>query len=401
MMKVTFHQKNRSLSSSSSSSMISDMIQSFRWKAAKALTSNLSEVERSKLLNRLDAIDCKEATMKSVEENKRIVEETKVTTQVTIGEAVAAARIEEARTQESRWDKEKEKLIHDAEEAARLRIESEILLLKNKQKDKEESLLQQEESQQEEQKEHPMLGKVVADFGYKKIYQVPAQTLVSIPVWKKQRCYRHDRAKVIVKDKLKTPYLGLPGIIVLHEDEDGKMSILDGQHRVGALALLLKHKESFDFLDKILVEVYTSSSQDNTTTTTHNYEESLFIEINKSEPMNLVDMPGVASTKDRNIITTAASKLKDQYPDMFKPSQKCRPPHLNIDNLRDVLFASDVIQRHTLTSSALLLEWIQTQNEALKGKYDTKEGVLKNAAFNEKSLKKAKEHNFYLGLEAS
>ena len=60
-------------------------------------------------------------------------------------------------------------------------------------------------------------GTVVADMGYKKIYQVSARTLATIPVWKKQRAYRHDRAKVIAADKMKTLHLGLPGILVLHE----------------------------------------------------------------------------------------------------------------------------------------------------------------------------------------
>ena len=64
---------------------------------------------------------------------------------------------------------------------------------------------------------HPILGAVVADMGYKKVYQVSARTLATIPVWKKQRAYRHDRAKVIAADKMKTLHFGLPGILVLHE----------------------------------------------------------------------------------------------------------------------------------------------------------------------------------------
>jgi hypothetical protein len=69
----------------------------------------------------------------------------------------------------------------------------------------------------DERNMHPVLGPVISDFGYKRVHLVPAKTLASIAVWKKQRTFRHDRAKTMVKDKLKTPHLGFPGIIVLHE----------------------------------------------------------------------------------------------------------------------------------------------------------------------------------------
>ena len=42
----------------------------------------------------------------------------------------------------------------------------------------------------------------------------------------------------MAKDKKKTLWLGIPGVISLMEDDDGRLSILDGQHRVGMMALL-------------------------------------------------------------------------------------------------------------------------------------------------------------------
>lgn len=378
---------------SSSSSMISDMIKDFRWKAAQALTSNLSDTERSKLLDQLDAVDRQEVTSQEAER----IEEARIDTETTIGEAVAAARIEEAQMKESLWLKEKKTLLHDAEEAARSRVENELLVQKRRFEAEERIRVEQGK---EDEKEHPILGTVVADLGYKQVYQVPARTLLSIPVWKKQRVYRHDRAKVIVKDKLKTPYLGLPGIIVLHEDKDGKMGILDGQHRVGALALLLEREDVVFDLEKILVEAYASTGEED-------HSEEIFVEINKSEPIKLVDMPGVATTKDRNIITTAATKLQFEFPEMFKTSQKCRAPHVNSDNLRDALFAAEVLKRHDLSSTTALVEWIKAQNDVLQDKYSVSENTTTTTTaspetdVNEKALKKANDHKFYLGLEAS
>jgi hypothetical protein len=167
---------------------------------------------------------------------------------------------------------------------------------------------------------------------------------------------------------------------------------LDGQHRVGALTLLLeKASVGFD-LEHVLVEVYSSPDHDS------KLAEDIFTEINKSEPIKLVDMPGVAKASHRNMITKAAESLREQYPDMFRPSQQCRAPHLNIDNLRDALFAADVIPRHDLKSSQELQAWIEAQNADLAMKYQNPADV---GRVNSKALEKAHQFQFYLGLDSS
>jgi hypothetical protein len=175
------------------------------------------------------------------------------------------------------------------------------------------------------------------------------------------------------------------------QDGDGKLSILDGQHRVGALALIAEKAPDAMDLENILVEVYSSSDE-------KDLAEEIFVEINKSEPIKLVDMPGVAKAGDRNIITSAAAKVAERYPEMFKPSQQCRVPHLNIDNLRDALFASEVLKRHDIKSSSALVNWITAQNDLLAAKFQDPEVVSK---VNAKALEKAKKYDFYLGMESS
>ena len=144
-------------------------------------------------------------------------------------------------------------------------------------------------------------------------------------------------------------------------------------------------------LDQILVEVF---PQDSSSSTTH--AQDIFIEINKAEPVKLVDMPGVAKSGDRRIINEAATFLEEQYSDMFKPSQRCRPPHLNVDNLRDAIFASGLLKRHKIKSKTSLLKWILQKNDELAMKY-AKEGSTSEV--NETALKKAKKYDFYLGLD--
>jgi hypothetical protein len=152
-----------------------------------------------------------------------------------------------------------------------------------------------------------------------------------------------------------------------------------------------KSPEGFD-LENILVEVYTSSEE------AKDSAEDIFVEINKSEPIKLVDMPGVAKAGDRNVITSAAAKLHEQYPEMFKASQQCRVPHLNVDNLRDALFTSEVLKKHEIKTAAALVEWMQAQNEVLAAKYQDPTAAGKVSA---KALEKAKQYDFYLGIESS
>ena len=113
-------------------------------------------------------------------------------------------------------------------------------------------------------------------------------------------------------DCCRPTYENLKVSIVL-QDMDGNLSILDGRHRIGALALLSeKAPDNFD-LENILVEVFSSDTADS------DAAEEIFVEINKSEPIKMVDMPGVAKAKDRKIISQAAAKLHEQYPTMFRP----------------------------------------------------------------------------------
>jgi len=292
---------------------------------------------------------------------------------------------------------------------------------------------------------HPILGPQIAKLPYKRIHLTPAATLASLPVYEKQRAYRHDRAAVMAKDKKKTLWMGIPGVISLMEDDDGRLSILDGQHRVGMMALLQEeqrkmkenekgvisgqrgisnsksnkssssdtHEELAKLdLNNVLVEVFfPRQSQNNDTDSVLSNSQKqaaqddkavIFTEINKAEPIKLLDLPGVANKRTRDIIDHAASHFHDAFPAMFSSSQKCRAPHLNLDNLRDALFASEVIQRETIGSGGELVKWITKKNEELKKNVAGLESDGNNKrGVSESALKKARRHDFYLGLEST
>lgn len=206
----------------------SDMFVSLRWKAANALTASMTPDERDQLLEKFQPPKVVEGADDSEAPE----------TPSTIAEAVAAAQAKEAQLQEGKWDKLKGEIYEEAEKAAQERVESDLAIQKSRieklKRDfevekkalklataasaaEELAVVQAEVIEQEAEDHHPVLGPIILDLGYKRLHRVSAQALSSIPVWEKQRSYRHARAKKMAEDKMKTLHLGIPGIIGLHE----------------------------------------------------------------------------------------------------------------------------------------------------------------------------------------
>jgi hypothetical protein len=101
-------------------------------------------------------------------------------------------------------------------------------------------------------------------------------------------------------------------------------------------------------------------------------------------------------------LNAAADELALQYPAMFKPSSRCKPPHLNADVLRDDLFQSGFLQRHPVAarSSSGLLRLLARVNGSLAQQAAAAtaggSGASKSQAAAER---KAAEHGLYLGLD--
>jgi len=167
-------------------------------------------------------------------------------------------------------------------------------------------------------------------------------------------------------------------------------------------------------LDRVLVEVYPASPAYKDS---QQFARDLFVEVNKAEPVKWVDMPGVASTADRDVINQAADWLHSQFRPMFSASQNCRVPHVHLDTLRDAVFAAHVLTRHQLTSAKALHAWLLEQNERMRVKYcepsataaashdangkaATKASAT-TSTLSAAALAKAQKYNFYLGLDAS
>jgi len=251
---------------------------------------------------------------------------------------------------------------------------------------------------------HPVFGELVADLGYKKVYLTSIRSLSHALVWEKQRILRPDRAANIAASKVAQGQSNsLSGVITMFLDaKSNKHGIIDGQHRVGALMLLSQQGYWDENARNVVVDVFT--------TTDEAQISALFREINSGEPVRLVDMPGEGMEINRKaLLDDATDKLSSLYPQMFKTTTRCKPPHLNCDVIRDEIFAADLMNRLQIANSDDLLRYFLAVNDKFSKRnssvwyrildIDPDDNSKHKSALT--ALNKAKANNFFLGLDKS
>lgn len=114
-------------------------------------------------------------------------------------------------------------------------------------------------------------------------------------------------------------------------------------------------------------------------------------------------------TNHYRIIILLITNLIFRYSEMFKPTSRCRAPHVNIDELRNDLFQSDLMVRGKLNSSQDLLKYLEGINSKVGEKLLVEEKALdtdgNSSMLTSKSMltafQKAKKFQFYLGMDKS
>ena len=91
-------------------------------------------------------------------------------------------------------------------------------------------------------------------------------------------------------------------------------------------------------------------------------------------------------------IDGAVQSLLKLWPSMFKPSERCRPPHLHRDTLRNKLFQTAAT--HNVGATEELVAMVLRVNEQLKSRADSSWPDRLRA----KPLEKAKANDCFLGL---
>jgi hypothetical protein len=187
-----------------SSDSLSSFFSELRIRAVLALTASLAQDQRQNLLSSMGALD-----KSTAEQQKRS----------SVGEAVAQALAQEAAKRGTLIEQEEEKIAKRVQKAMEERMMNDLVVEGRKlalERWRNE-LKEEVEGIEHPQNAHPILGPVLFDLGYKRLYITSAKVLSTIPIWSQQRSYRHDRAKVMASDKMKSLELGFPGVISLHE----------------------------------------------------------------------------------------------------------------------------------------------------------------------------------------
>jgi hypothetical protein len=138
----------------------------------------------------------------------------------------------------------------------------------------------------------------------------------------------------------------------------------------------------------------------------------IFTDINKCEPVQLIDIPGLVDAQQHAALAFAVESLRAKFKPMFKPTKACRAPHLNVDLLRQELYDANVLVRHCdiealgkgdKQAGDALLRWLLAANDTLASRSDDewRESHKGSKAAFTKALQKARENGLYLGLEKS
>ena len=116
-----------------------------------------------------------------------------------------------------------------------------------------------------------------------------------------------------------------------------------------------------------------------------------------------------ASLAVKDILDSTIEDLSSKFFEMFKPSLRCKPPHLHEAIFRDDIFQSEVITRRGLKSADDLSELIKLSNEEYGKRSDDEwENILLASKMFKvrgkpmsEAIKKARVNKFFLGLDNS
>lgn len=114
--------------------------------------------------------------------------------------------------------------------------------------------------------------------------------------------------------------------------------------------------------------------------------------------------PSMTAEQEKELITVTVEALRAEYPDMFKPTSRCKIPHLNIDVLRDDLYNANVLRVRSFASPDDLQKQLRLINASLKEKFRQlqSESDVESQTFSKSfvtALNKAQKFDFYLGME--
>ena len=154
----------------------------------------------------------------------------------------------------------------------------------------------------------------------------------------------------------------------------------------GALSQLVEASNNSHDDFAVVVEVYPVSSEAEA--------KALYLEVNKGESVKEIDLPDAIAPERKGHIDWASEALRARFSEMFKPSERCRVPHMHKDTLRNKLFHHPTTER--VGSGQELLDMLLKLNASLGSRPKTSWP----AKVQPSAIEKAKQHAFFLGLDS-
>ena len=246
------------------------------------------------------------------------------------------------------------------------------------------------------------LGVFLGTYGPKHLYSTSVQALADVDIWENQRTFCPNRASELARAKQSTlGSVGFPGSITVVTAHDGSSAVcVDGQHRLAALTQLV-NEGILEADTPAVIEVFSapkgaSPSQRNV------LASAVFTDINSCEPVKLCDIPGAMEAEEKAVLDAACLALKEKFPSMFKPTSKCRPPHVHLDTLRDKLFHFNVIRQLQTGDAGDLEGWLLEQNNFVLSKIKEDRWLAMRGRSGKPAVKnalaKAKKNKFWMGM---
>lgn len=248
----------------------------------------------------------------------------------------------------------------------------------DKSEDESEDESEEESEEEEIEPEEIVLQNEVCKCGKATFFKTSARNLIHIPIWAYQRCLNDDHVADLVKNFKNDPHA--IGTTKALRNPEGKLCIIDGQHRRAAWEKIMEQDGMWDA--EVLLEIYDTVSFDSS------IGMNVFKQANNVKSLDVNDFPDEVTGR-------IMSKFNLEWPDMLKNVQegkRVNRPRINSRKMYKKI--KEHLVKCKISEDKI---WDEIKNANIKmGMWSHKR--LKCTA---NTLNKARLSGFYLGMDTS
>lgn len=235
---------------------------------------------------------------------------------------------------------------------------------------------EEEEEVNEPENESDILGNLMFENQHVKFYLSNAKRFVNIQIWAGQRPLDNEHIKSLARELTKQGHV--VGTFKVVRSSDGKVRLLDGQHRIYAIKEILKIQPNFNC--DLIIELYETDRLESNSTL------RLFEKANNVLNVKPEDMPHKSAL---SIVDKLSTAFKLIFKDL-EEDQRCNRPYIHKRKLFQKL--KRAFQEYDIDEDGLYARILEYNEFNRKTKLDTID--LGNTSIN-----KCKASGCYLGFD--